>query len=103
MPTNQHLNAFFVQFLKTLYQSRRFPRALVETLALLLTGVFLGRHVQLWELALWAPQSIQLTSVVRRFARFLADPRVEVRAWGWLPIASFLNKPLPLIAPTAAI
>jgi len=35
----------------------------------------------LWELALWAPQPIQLTSIVRRFERFLADPRVQVGRW----------------------
>jgi hypothetical protein len=45
---------------------------------MMVTGVFLGRHVQLWEIALWVPLSIQLTSIVRRFERFLADPRVEV-------------------------
>jgi Transposase DDE domain len=81
MPTNQQVNAFFRRFLQTLYENRRFPPALIETLALLLTGVFLGRHVQLWELALWSPQPVQLTSIVRRFERFLADPRVEVRRW----------------------
>jgi hypothetical protein len=30
---------------------------------------------------LWSPQPVQLTSIVRQFERFLADPRVEVRRW----------------------
>lgn len=44
MPTSQQINAFFRRFIQTLYENRRFSPALIETLALLLTGVFLGRH-----------------------------------------------------------
>lgn len=51
---------------------------LVVTLALMVTGMFLGRHVQLWQIALWVPLPTQLTSIVRRFERFVADPRVDV-------------------------
>lgn len=50
-----------------------------HNLALLVVGLFLGRHVQLWEIALWVPVPIQLTSIVRRFERFLANPAVEAR------------------------
>ena len=51
---------------------------LLNTLAMMVTGLFLGRHVQLWEIAVWVPVPIQLTSIVRRFERFLADDRVDV-------------------------
>ena len=51
---------------------------LLDTLALMITGLFFGRHVQLWEIALWVPLPAQLTSIVRRFERFLADERVDV-------------------------
>ncbi len=51
---------------------------LLNTLAMMVTGLFLGRHVQLWEIALWVPGPNQLTSIVRRFERFLADERVDV-------------------------
>lgn len=50
----------------------------IETLALLVSGLLLGRSVQLWEIALWIPWDIQLTSGVRRFERWLADPHVKV-------------------------
>jgi len=53
---------------------------LVVTLALMVTGLFLGRNVQFWELALWMPTPIQLTSAVRRFERFVADPAVDAIA-----------------------
>lgn len=48
------------------------------TLALMVSGLILGRHVQLWELAVWVPVPIQLTSAVRRFERFVANPDVNV-------------------------
>lgn len=54
---------------------------LVVTLALMVVGVFLGRHVQLWQIALWVPVPIQLTSIVRRFERFVADERVDVAVY----------------------
>jgi hypothetical protein len=54
---------------------------LLVTLALMVSGLFLGRNVQFWELALWMPTPIQLTSAVRRFERFVADPAVDVAAF----------------------
>ncbi len=50
----------------------------LETLALLVSGLILGRSAQVWEIALWIPWDIQLTSGVRRFERWLADPHVKV-------------------------
>ena len=52
--------------------------AVLETLALMVSGRLLGRSVQLWEIALWIPWDIQLPSGVRRFERWLADPHVVV-------------------------
>ena len=54
------------------------PAHLMTTLAMMITGLFLGRHVQLYEIALWVPLNIQLTSLVRRFERFVDDPLVDV-------------------------
>jgi hypothetical protein len=54
---------------------------LIVTLALMVAGIFLGRHVQLWQIALWVPLPIQLTSIVRRFERFVADERVDVSVY----------------------
>ena len=50
------------------------PAHLTTVLAMMVTGVFLGRHVQLQEIALWVPIDIQLSSLVRRFERFVANP-----------------------------
>jgi len=50
----------------------------LETLALMVSGLILGRSAQLWEIAVWIPWDIQLTSGVRRFERWLADPHVKV-------------------------
>jgi hypothetical protein len=50
----------------------------LETLALMVSGLILGRSAQLWEIAVWIPRDIQLTSGVRRFERWLADPHVKV-------------------------
>jgi hypothetical protein len=43
----------------------------------MLTGLFLGRHVQLWHIGVWVPVNICLLSIVRRFERWVADPGVE--------------------------
>lgn len=50
----------------------------LTTLALMVSGLILGRSVQLWEIAVWIPWEVQLTSGVRRFERWLADPHVKV-------------------------
>ena len=78
-PSNQQL---YLQVKNLLYTWHQEPdNHLLKTLAMMVTGLFLGRHVQLWEIALWVPLPIQLTSLVRRFERFVADPRVKVAAF----------------------
>jgi hypothetical protein len=52
----------------------------LSTLALMVTGLFFGRHVQLWMMALWCPWDAQLLSTVRRMERFVADERVDIHA-----------------------
>lgn len=68
-----HIN----ELLTTLHEENN-PR--LSTLALMVTGLFFGRHVQLWNIALWCPWDVQLLSTVRRFERFVADKRVNVHA-----------------------
>jgi len=75
--TNQQLYTGLKNLLHQLHPGK-LPDHLLNTLAIMVTGLFLGRHVQLWEIAIWAPQPVQLTSIVRRLERFLADPRVDV-------------------------
>ncbi len=73
----------------------------LTTLALMVTGLFFGRHVQLWMIALWCPRDVQLLSIVRRFERFVADERVEIYAifepFVWAMQASLGNETAYLI------
>ena len=73
----------FVRIKKLLHQTYKGatgPKTyLVGTLAWIITGLFLGRHVQLWQIAVWVPLNIQLLSIVRRFERWVADPEVETK------------------------
>lgn len=78
-PQNQSNQQLYEHVKNLLYTYHKDPdNHLFKTLAMMVTGLFLGRHVQLWEIALWVPLCIQLTSLVRRFERFVADPRVKV-------------------------
>ena len=76
--TNYALYSFLKGFLQDLYTGQRMPKHLITTMAMMLTGLFLGRHVQLWQMAVWVPVNILLPSLVRRFERWVADPAVEM-------------------------
>ena len=52
------------------------PIHLLNTLSMMISGVFLGRNVQLHEIAAWVSTDILMSSLVRRFERFVADPLV---------------------------
>jgi len=81
-PPNQSNQQLYGHVKNLLYAWHKDPdNHLFKTLAMMVTGLFLGRHAQLWEIALWVPLPIQLTSLVRRFERFVADPRVKVAAF----------------------
>ena len=75
--TNRKLYSFHKGFLRDIYKGQCIPKYLITTLAMMLTGVFLGRHVQLWQIAIWVPVNILLPSIVRRFERWVANPAVE--------------------------
>lgn len=76
--TAQQLYLYLKNLLLEVYTGEhQIPKKLLTTLALLLTGLFLGRHVQLWNIALWAPIACQLPSVVRRFERWMANGHVD--------------------------
>jgi hypothetical protein len=77
---NQQLYTQVKELLQQLHKGREATH-LLNTLAMMVTGLFLGRHMQLWDIAVWVPLPIQLTSLVRRFERFVADPRVKVGAF----------------------
>jgi hypothetical protein len=77
---NRKLFLHIRDLLHKIYKGASRPdKYLVVTLALMVTGLFLERHVQLWRIALWVPLNIQLHSIVRRFERWVADPNVEMK------------------------
>lgn len=75
--TDQRLHIFTKELLENLHED---PKSkIIKTLAMMVTGVMMGQHVQLWMIAVVLPFSVQLQSTVRRFERFLADERVNIR------------------------
>ncbi|NIN35041.1 MAG: IS4 family transposase [Gammaproteobacteria bacterium] len=77
---NQQLYLEMKALLQKAYQGQNQTIAdhLLKTLAMLVTGVILGPHVQLYAIALCVPLPIKLLSIVRRFSGFVADSRVDV-------------------------
>jgi len=51
---------------------------IVKTLAMMITGMLLGPHVQLFAIAMCIPITAKLPSLTRRLERFVADERIEV-------------------------
>ena len=70
-------------WLRRVYQGcdGQIEKHLVVTLAMMVTGVLLGPHVQLFAIAMCVSCPIKLTSIVRRFERFVADERVDVQVF----------------------
>ncbi len=94
--TNYELYSFLKSFLRDIYKGQHMPKHLITTMAMMLTGLFLGRHVQLWQMALWVPVNILLPSIVRRFERWVADSAVETaeffKPFVWAMQASLGNE-----------
>lgn len=76
--TNRKLYSFLNDLLRDIYKNQHIPKHLITTMAMMMTGLFLGRHVQLWQMALWVPVDTLLLSIVRRFERWIANPAVEM-------------------------
>lgn len=79
---NQALYVWIRDLLQTSYTHQSLAQSsLIKTLAMLITGMLLGPHLQLFAIAMSVPLMIKLPSLVRRFERFLADERVEVERY----------------------
>lgn len=78
--SNQQLYIEMKTLLQRAYlgQNQTVADHLLKTLAMMVTGVILGPHVQLYAIAMGVPLPIKLPSIVRRFSRFVADKRVDV-------------------------
>lgn len=79
---NQHLYLEIKRLLQNAYhgQNQQIPEHLLKTMAMMVTGVLLGPHVQLYAIAMCVPVPIKLVSLVRRFRGFAADRQVDVPA-----------------------
>lgn len=80
--SNRQLLRWNHDFLQKAY--RGYPQIeehLVMTLAMMVTGLLLGPHVQLFAIAMCVPWPIKLNSLVRRLERFVADEGVDVQVY----------------------
>lgn len=76
--SNEALYLWLRNFLQDLYRFETIDESLLKTLAMMLTGMLLGPHVQLFAIAMCIPVPIKLTSLVRRLERFVANEQVQV-------------------------
>ena len=80
--SNQALYIWVRDFLQANYNDTNIDNSfIIKTLAMMITGMILGPHVQLFAIAMCVPLMIKLPSLVRRFERFVADDRVEVEKY----------------------
>lgn len=79
--SNQALYTWNRDFLRRIYADKNIEPMYLKTLAMLITGMLLGPHVQLFAIAMCVPLPIKLLSLVRRFERFVADEQVEVEKY----------------------
>ena len=79
--SNKALYIWVRNLLKDIYADKNIDNFLVKTLAMMITGMILGPHVQLFAIAMCVPLLIKLPSIVRRFERFVADDRVKVEKY----------------------
>jgi len=78
---NQAMYRWIRDYLQEIYRPAKVNDALVKTLAMMITGMLLGPHMQLFAIAMCVPLLIKLPSLVRRFERFVADGRVDVEKY----------------------
>jgi Transposase DDE domain len=79
--SNQALYIWVRDFLETIYADKNIDNIYVKTLAMMITGMILGPHVQLFAIAMCVPLLIKLPSLVRRFERLVSDDQVEVEQY----------------------
>jgi len=78
---NQAIYIWIQNYLKEIYRPTKVNDTLVKTLAMMITGMLLGPHVQLFAIAMCVPIFIKLPSLVRRFERFVDNELVDVEKY----------------------
>ena len=79
--SNQALYIWVRDFLQNIYADKNIDNIYVKTLAMMITGMILGPHVQLFAIAMCVPLLIKLPSLVRRFERFVTDDQVDIEKY----------------------
>ena len=79
--SNQALYIWVRDFLQNIYVDKNIDNIYVKTLAMMITGMLLGPHVQLFAIAMCVPLLLKLPSIVRRFERFVADDQLKVEKY----------------------
>lgn len=81
--TNQALYLWTKSYLLTLFPDHKTKQKQkpIKTLSMMVSGILLGPHIQLFAIAMCTPLDIQLLSIVRRFERFVADDRINVKVF----------------------
>lgn len=79
--SNQALYIWVRDFLQNIYVDKSIDNTYVKTLAMMITGMLLGPHVQLFAIAMCVPLLLKLPSIVRRLERFVADEQVKVEKY----------------------
>lgn len=81
---------------QAVYVDQKIKGTVIKTLAMMITGMLLGPHVQLFAIAMCIPLDITLPSLIRRFERFVADDRIQPQPFYepfvWALIASLGNE-----------
>ncbi len=73
--TSDHLYETILAVLVS--QLGQVPKSRLRTLARMVTGVLLGRNVQLWEMALWSGLEAKQSSIIHRFKQWLSHTLVN--------------------------
>ncbi len=79
--SNKALYIWVRDLLENIFADKNIDNKFTKVLAMMITGMILGPHVQLFAIAMCVPLMIKLPSIVRRFERFIADERVEAEKY----------------------
>ena len=75
--SNAFLYSWVEELLLGIYTSYNIKNSLIKTLAMMITGMLLAPHVQLFAIAMCVPLLIKLSSITRRLERFVDNEQVQ--------------------------
>lgn len=75
--SNAFLYSWVEELLFETYNGYKIKSGLIKTLAMMITGMLLAPHVQLFAIAMCVPLLVKLSSIVRRLERFVDNEQVK--------------------------